>query len=82
MKVQGGLVGLQHRQEGVEIFVDLVVPHHVCTETSPTVTWELVRMLPTVELVRRADCPKCVGSVLPSDSRLGSACTTEASLSH
>ena len=38
-------------------------------------------MLPTV-LVRRADCPQCVGSVLPSDSRLGSACTVEASLSH
>ena len=38
-----------------------------------TVVWKLVRMLPTMELVRRADCPQCVGSVLPSDSHLGSA---------
>ena len=39
-------------------------------EALPTVMWELVRMLPTVELVRRADFTQCVGSVLPIDSRL------------
>ena len=58
--------------------VDLRVVPDVRIETGPTVTWKLVRILPTVELVRR-DCPQCVGSVLPSDSRLGSACTMEAS---
>ena len=51
-----------------------VVPH-VCTETLPTVIGELVRMLPTVGLVRRADYPQCEGSVLPRDSHLGCACT-------
>ena len=54
--------------------MDLRVVPHVCIETGPTVTWKLVRVLPTVELVRR-DCPQRVGSVLPSDSCLGSACT-------
>ena len=34
-----GLVGLQYKQEAVEIFVDLRVVLHVCTETSPTVMW-------------------------------------------
>ena len=34
MKVQGGLVGLQHRQEAVEIFVDLVVPKDLFGGTS------------------------------------------------
>ena len=82
MKVLGDLVGLSHRKEAVEIFVDLRVVPQVCTETLPTVMWKLVRVLPTVELVRKADCPQCVGSVLLSDSRLGSACTMEASLSH
>ena len=51
--------------------MDLWVVPNVCTET-----------LPTVELVRRADYPQSVGSVLPRDSRLGSACTMEVSLSH
>ena len=41
---------------------------------------ELVRMLPTVELVGEANYSQSVGSVLPSDSRLGSACTMEVSL--
>ena len=63
-------MGLPHRQEAVEIFVDLRVVPHVCMEALPTVMWELVRMLPTVELVRRADFTQCVGSVLPIDSRL------------
>ena len=81
-KVQGGLVGLPHKQEAVEVFVDLRVEPHVCTETLPTVIGELVRMLPTVGLVRRADYPQCEGSVLPRDSCLGFACTMEASLSH
>ena len=58
--------------------MDLRVVPHVCIETGPTVTWELVRMLLTVELVRR-DCPQCVCSVLPSDSRFCSACTMETS---
>ena len=64
--------------------MDLRVVPHVCSETLPTVIGELVRMLPTVigELVRRADYPQCVGSVLPRDSRLGSACTMAVSLSH
>ena len=43
-KVQGGLVGLPQRQEAVEVFVDLQVEPHVCTETLPTVIGELVRM--------------------------------------
>ena len=55
--------------------MDLRVEPHVCTETLPTVMGELVRMLPTVELVRRTDYPQYVGSVLPRDSHLGSACT-------
>ena len=108
-------MGLPHKQEAVEVFVDLWVEPHVYTETLPTVIGELVRMLPTVigelvrmlptvigelvrmlptvigelvrmlptvGLVRRADYPQCEGSVLPCDSRLGSACTMEASLSH
>ena len=41
---------------------------------------ELVGMLPTVELVGEANYPQNGGSVLPSDSRLGSACTMEVSL--
>ena len=75
-------MGLPHRQEAVQIFVDLRAVLQICIETSSIVMWELVRMLPTVELVRRADCPQCVGSVLPIDSHLGSACTMEASESH
>ena len=55
---------------------------HVCMETLPTVMWELVRMLPTVELVGEANYPWSVGSVPPSDSHLDSACTMEVSLSH
>ena len=50
MKVQGSLVGLPHKQKAVEVFVDLRVVPHVCTETLPTVKGELVRMLPTVGL--------------------------------
>ena len=75
-------MSLPHKQEPVEVFVDLRVVPHVCTETLPTVIGELVRILPTVGLVRRADYPQCEGSVLPRDFRLGSACTMEASLSH
>ena len=40
---------------------------------------ELVRVLSTAELVRKADYPQCEGSLLPSDFRLGSACTMGAS---
>ena len=76
------MVGLPQKQEAVEVFVYLQVVPHVCTEALPTVIGELVRMLPTVGLVRRADYPQCEGSVLPRDFRLGSACTVEASLSH
>ena len=38
--------------------MDLQVEPHVCTETLPTVIGELVSMLPTVGLVRRADYPQ------------------------
>ena len=73
VKVQASLVGWHCRQEAIALFVDLRVAPHVCTETSPTVMWELVRMLPTVQLAEEANYPQSVGSVLPSDSCLGSA---------
>ena len=49
--VQGGLVGLQ-QAEGCGVF--RVVPQ-VCTEASPIVMWELVKLLPTAELVKKVD---------------------------
>ena len=49
--VQGDLVGLQ-QAEGCRVF--RVVPQ-VCTEASPIVTWELVKLEPTEELVRKVD---------------------------
>ena len=53
--VQAGLMGLQ-QAEGCRVFK--VVPQ-VCTEASAIVTWEVVKLLPTAELVRKVDYLQC-----------------------
>ena len=63
----------------MEVFVDLRDVPQICMEALSAVTWELVRMPPTAELVWKADYPQYEGSLLPGDFHLGSACTMGAS---
>ena len=51
----GPVIGLQ-QAEGCRVFQ--VVPQ-VCTEASVIMTWEVVKLLPTEELVRKVDYLRC-----------------------